>query len=149
MPCFPFPTLNMCEFIYDCATSSMYWSLYIRGASLHIKIGVFPLNSFLLLIQGDLFQLFVCLLMKLMLAANSGDEVDKRAFHCISESDGKRYRDQFLYAEQELAAARGREEALQGKILKEVKEYQEQLKKQMQLCNELEVTNGLVFGFEF
>ncbi|KMT07895.1 hypothetical protein BVRB_6g145910 [Beta vulgaris subsp. vulgaris] len=55
-----------------------------------------------------------------------------------AESDGKRYRDQFLYAEQELAAARGREEALQGKILKEVKEYQEQLKKQMQLCNELE-----------
>ncbi|CAO2829863.1 unnamed protein product [Amaranthus hypochondriacus] len=56
-----------------------------------------------------------------------------------AESEAKKYEDQFLYAEQELAAAKGREHALQEKILKEIKESHEQLKKQIMLCNELEV----------
>ncbi|KAL9229341.1 hypothetical protein vseg_004818 [Gypsophila vaccaria] len=56
-----------------------------------------------------------------------------------AEAEGKKYRDQFLYAEQELAAARGREQALQEKVLKEINDSEGQLKKQMQLCSELEV----------
>ncbi|XP_021720507.1 mitotic spindle checkpoint protein MAD1-like [Chenopodium quinoa] len=56
-----------------------------------------------------------------------------------AEEEGKKYRDQFLYAEQELAAARGREQSLQDKLLKEIKESQERLTKQIQQCNELEV----------
>lgn len=56
-----------------------------------------------------------------------------------AEAEGKKYRDDFLYAEQELAAARGREQALQDKFLKEINESQERLKKQFKLCNELEV----------
>ncbi|KNA26064.1 hypothetical protein SOVF_000720 [Spinacia oleracea] len=55
-----------------------------------------------------------------------------------AEAEGKKYRDQFLYAEQELAAARGREQSLQEKLLKEIKESQERLMKQIQQCNELE-----------
>lgn len=56
-----------------------------------------------------------------------------------AETEGKKYRDQFLYSEQELAAARGREQALQEKVLKEINGSQEQLKKEIQHCNELEV----------
>ncbi|KAK9669712.1 hypothetical protein RND81_13G149500 [Saponaria officinalis] len=56
-----------------------------------------------------------------------------------AEAEGKKYRDQFLYAEQELAAARGREQALQERVLKEINDSEGQLKKQMQLCSELEV----------
>lgn len=55
-----------------------------------------------------------------------------------AEAEGKTYRDQFLYAEQELAAARGREQSLQEKLLKEIKESEERLKNQMKLCNDLE-----------
>ncbi|GMH25663.1 hypothetical protein Nepgr_027506 [Nepenthes gracilis] len=58
---------------------------------------------------------------------------------CKTEAERKKYHDQFLYAEQELAAARGREQALQDQLLKEVNESQEQLRKQMHLYNELEV----------
>jgi len=47
--------------------------------------------------------------------------------------------DQFLYAEQELAAAKGREQALQEQLLKEVTESQERLRKQIQLNSELQV----------
>ena len=46
--------------------------------------------------------------------------------------EGKKYRDQFLYAEQELAAARGREQALQEKVLKQINDSQEGLKRQIQ-----------------
>ncbi|KAJ8422951.1 hypothetical protein Cgig2_023745 [Carnegiea gigantea] len=52
--------------------------------------------------------------------------------------EGKKYRDQLLYAEQELAAARGREQALQEKLLKEINDSQERLKRQIQECHELE-----------
>jgi len=53
--------------------------------------------------------------------------------------------DQFLYAEQELAAAKGREQALQEQLLKEVTESQERLRKQIQLNSELQVC--LIFLF--
>lgn len=56
-----------------------------------------------------------------------------------AEMEGKKYRDQFLYAEQELAAARGHEQALQEKLLKEINDSQERLKRQIKECHELEV----------
>lgn len=51
----------------------------------------------------------------------------------------KKFRDQFYYAEQELAAAKGREQALQEQLLKEVNDSHERIKKQIQLHSELEV----------
>ncbi|KAJ1400411.1 Spindle assembly checkpoint component Mad1 [Sesbania bispinosa] len=59
-------------------------------------------------------------------------------FHKV-ESERKKFLDQFLYTEQELAAAKGREQALQDQLLKEVTESQERLRKQIQLNSELEV----------
>lgn len=50
-----------------------------------------------------------------------------------------KFRDQILYAEQELAAARGREEALQDQLLEEINESQERLRKQIHIHSELEV----------
>ncbi|XP_057976402.1 mitotic spindle checkpoint protein MAD1 [Malania oleifera] len=58
---------------------------------------------------------------------------------CKSESERKKFQDQFLYAEQELAAAKGREHALQGQLLKEVKDNQERLKNKIHAYNKLEV----------
>ncbi|RDY07536.1 Mitotic spindle checkpoint protein MAD1, partial [Mucuna pruriens] len=55
------------------------------------------------------------------------------------ESERKKFLDQFLYAEQELAAAKGREQALQDQLLKEVTESQDRLRKQIQLNSELQV----------
>ncbi|CAK9168438.1 unnamed protein product [Ilex paraguariensis] len=40
---------------------------------------------------------------------------------CKTDAERKKFRDQFLYAEQELAAAKGREQALQEQLLKELK----------------------------
>lgn len=57
----------------------------------------------------------------------------------LTEAERKKFRDQFLYAEQELAAAKGREGVLQEQLLKEVDDSRERLKKQIQLCSELEV----------
>ncbi|CAH1426297.1 unnamed protein product [Lactuca virosa] len=56
-----------------------------------------------------------------------------------SEAERMKFRDQILYAEQELAAARGREEALQDQLLKEINESQERLRKQIHIHSELEV----------
>nr|GEU73063.1 mitotic spindle checkpoint protein MAD1 [Tanacetum cinerariifolium] len=56
-----------------------------------------------------------------------------------SETERMKFRDQILYAEQQLAAAKGREEALQDQLLKEVNESQERLKKQIHIHSELEV----------
>ncbi|KAL8234514.1 hypothetical protein R6Q59_020614 [Mikania micrantha] len=56
-----------------------------------------------------------------------------------SEVEKMKYRDQLLYAEQELAAAKGREQALQDQLLKEVNESQEQLRKQIHINSELEL----------
>ncbi|GAB2283854.1 hypothetical protein Dimus_018340 [Dionaea muscipula] len=58
---------------------------------------------------------------------------------CKAEAERKKYREQFLSAEQELAAAKGREKALQNQLLKEVDDSHERLKKQIQQNNELEV----------
>ncbi|KAE8007886.1 hypothetical protein FH972_004445 [Carpinus fangiana] len=55
------------------------------------------------------------------------------------EAERKKFLDQFLYAEQELAAAKGREQALQEQLLKEMNDFQEQFKKQIQSQSELEV----------
>lgn len=55
-----------------------------------------------------------------------------------SESERKKVRDQFLYAEQELAAGKGREQALQDQLMKEVNDSHERLKKQFDQNGELE-----------
>lgn len=55
-----------------------------------------------------------------------------------AETEGKKFRDQLLYAEQELAASRGREQALQEQLLKEINDSKERLKKQMHMCSEAE-----------
>ncbi|XP_059313488.1 mitotic spindle checkpoint protein MAD1 [Lycium ferocissimum] len=56
-----------------------------------------------------------------------------------ADAERKKFRDQFLNAEQELAASKGREEALQDQLMKEVNVSQERLRKQLQLCSELEM----------
>lgn len=60
-------------------------------------------------------------------------------YYLVTESERKKVREQFLYAEQELAAAKGREQALQDQLMKEVNESHERLKKQFQQYSELEV----------
>ncbi|XP_075649818.1 uncharacterized protein LOC142620248 isoform X7 [Castanea sativa] len=54
------------------------------------------------------------------------------------EAERKKFLDQFLYAEQELAAATGREQALQEQLLKEVNDFQERFRKQIQSQSNLE-----------
>lgn len=58
---------------------------------------------------------------------------------CKAESERKKYREQFLSAEQELAAAKGREKSLQDQLMKGVDDSHARLTKQMQLNNELQV----------
>ncbi|KAG7976849.1 hypothetical protein I3843_05G001500 [Carya illinoinensis] len=55
------------------------------------------------------------------------------------EAERKQILDRFLDSEQELAAAKGREQALQEQLLKEVNDFQERFKKQIQSQSELEV----------
>ncbi|KAA0054160.1 mitotic spindle checkpoint protein MAD1 [Cucumis melo var. makuwa] len=55
------------------------------------------------------------------------------------ESERKKFLDQLLYTEQELAAARGREKVLQEQLIKEISDSGERLKKQLQTSSELEV----------
>ncbi|WOG82537.1 hypothetical protein DCAR_0101702 [Daucus carota subsp. sativus] len=55
-----------------------------------------------------------------------------------SESERKKFREQFLYSEQELAAAKGREQALQDQLMKEVNDSHERIKKQFHQYSELE-----------
>lgn len=57
----------------------------------------------------------------------------------FTDAERKKFRDQFLYAEQELAATKGREQALQEQLLKEVNDSQERLRKQIHMHSELEV----------
>lgn len=57
----------------------------------------------------------------------------------VAEVERKKYLDQLLYTEQELAASRGREKVLQEQLIKEVNDSGEQLKKQIQINSELEV----------
>ncbi|CAH9130763.1 unnamed protein product [Cuscuta epithymum] len=54
-------------------------------------------------------------------------------------AERKTFHDQFLYTEQELAAAKGREESLQEQLLKEIGSSQERLTKQLQLYSDLEL----------
>ncbi|XP_030459161.1 mitotic spindle checkpoint protein MAD1 isoform X1 [Syzygium oleosum] len=56
-----------------------------------------------------------------------------------ADAERKKFREQLLYAEQELAAARGREQALQDQLFKEIRDSQERLKKQIQLHSEMEL----------
>ncbi|XP_076903078.1 mitotic spindle checkpoint protein MAD1-like [Bidens hawaiensis] len=56
-----------------------------------------------------------------------------------SEAERMKFRDQLLYLEQELAAAKGREQSLQDQLMKEVNESQERLRKQIHIHSELEV----------
>ncbi|KAK2987005.1 hypothetical protein RJ640_024903 [Escallonia rubra] len=65
--------------------------------------------------------------------ASLRDELSK------AEAERKKFRDQCFYTEQELAAAKGREQALQEQLLKEVNDSQQRLKKQIHSYSELDV----------
>lgn len=56
-----------------------------------------------------------------------------------AETERKRFRDKLLSAEQELAAAKQREQALQEQLMKEVNSSEDRLRRQLQLFNELEI----------
>ncbi|CAK7357205.1 unnamed protein product [Dovyalis caffra] len=56
-----------------------------------------------------------------------------------SEGERKKFRYRLLQVEQELAAAKGREQALQNQLLKEVSDNQERFKKQLDSQSKLEV----------
>ncbi|KAK4766373.1 hypothetical protein SAY87_008015 [Trapa incisa] len=58
---------------------------------------------------------------------------------CKVDSERKKFREQLLFAEQELAAAKGREQALQDQLLKEVNDSSERFKKQIQSYKEIEI----------
>ncbi|KAI8532019.1 hypothetical protein RHMOL_Rhmol11G0180400 [Rhododendron molle] len=58
---------------------------------------------------------------------------------CRAETERKKFRDQFFFVEQELAATKGREQALQEQLLKEVNDSQGRIKNQLKACSELEV----------
>lgn len=60
-------------------------------------------------------------------------------FLLFTETERKKFRDQFFFAEQELAATKGREQALQEQLLKEVNDSQGRIKNQLKACSELEV----------
>jgi hypothetical protein len=57
------------------------------------------------------------------------------------EGERKKFRDKLLQTEQQLAAAKGREHALQQQLLKEVNVNQERFKKQLESHANLEVCN--------
>ncbi|GKV46713.1 hypothetical protein SLEP1_g53688 [Rubroshorea leprosula] len=56
-----------------------------------------------------------------------------------AEAESKKFRDQFLYTEQELVAAKRREQVLQEQLLKELNDSQQRFRKQLQSYNELEL----------
>ncbi|CAA6663931.1 unnamed protein product [Spirodela intermedia] len=56
-----------------------------------------------------------------------------------SEEERNRFKNQLCFVEQELAASKGRENALQQQLLKEVADSQERYRIQVQRCSELEV----------
>lgn len=59
--------------------------------------------------------------------------------YCTTDAERKQLRDKFLYSEQELAAAKGREKVLQEQLLMEITNSQERYTKELQSCHELEV----------
>jgi hypothetical protein len=56
----------------------------------------------------------------------------------ISEDERATYKDKLNYVEQELAATKGRESALQERLLKELDGYQERYRNQVKKIGELE-----------
>ncbi|CAH8355932.1 unnamed protein product [Eruca vesicaria subsp. sativa] len=56
-----------------------------------------------------------------------------------ADEERKEFRDKFLYSEQELAAAKGREKVLQEQLLMEMNNSQERYTKDLQSCHDLEV----------
>ncbi|XP_074583195.1 mitotic spindle checkpoint protein MAD1 isoform X1 [Curcuma longa] len=56
-----------------------------------------------------------------------------------SEDERTKFRDSVLSLEQKLEATKGREQALQERLLKEVDEFMERYKEQVKRCSELEV----------
>ena len=71
----------------------------------------------------------------------------KEQLSLAAEAERMKFGDQILYAEQQLAAAKGREEALQDQLLKEVNESHERLKKQIHIHSELEVSHLTIYLF--
>ncbi|KAL6184020.1 hypothetical protein ACLB2K_045427 [Fragaria x ananassa] len=65
---------------------------------------------------------------------------------CKVELERKKFRDQYLYTEQELSAAQGREQALQEQQLKEVHDFQERFSKQIRSYTELETHTDLLYS---
>jgi hypothetical protein len=58
----------------------------------------------------------------------------------VSEDERMQFQDKLNYMEQELAATKGRESALQERLLKELHDYQERFRDQVKKINELEVS---------
>ncbi|KAF8095635.1 hypothetical protein N665_0328s0014 [Sinapis alba] len=56
-----------------------------------------------------------------------------------ADEERKQFRDKFLYSEQELAAAKGREKVLQEQLLMEMNNSQERYSKELKSCHDLEV----------
>lgn len=61
------------------------------------------------------------------------------ALPVVTEEERNRCKNQLCFVEQELAASKGRENALQQQLLKEVADSQERYRIQVQRCSELEV----------
>lgn len=60
-------------------------------------------------------------------------------FILVTEDERTKFRDSVLSLEQKLEATKGREQALQERLLKEVDEFMERYKEQVKRCSELEV----------
>jgi hypothetical protein len=67
----------------------------------------------------------------------------------ISEDERTTYKDKLNYVEQELAATKGRESALQERLLKELDGYQERYRNQVKKIGELEAYNSFPLANEF
>lgn len=63
----------------------------------------------------------------------------KSDFILVTEDERTKFRDSILSLEQQLEASKGREQALQKRLLKEVDEFMERYKEQVKRCSELEV----------
>lgn len=72
----------------------------------------------------------------------------EQSIFIASEDERMQFQDKLNYMEQELAATKGRENALQERLLKELSDYQGRYREQIKKINELEVylTLGIYFG---
>lgn len=67
-------------------------------------------------------------------------EMESTNYHFLDVEDVRmQFLDKLNYVEQELAATKGRESALQERLLKELGDYQERYRGQVKKINELEV----------